>query len=95
MNIPFDWNVMSPTGDFNECDPRTRLHTTINLGGVSMHLEAIEVKGVERGDCVLQVPENDGLEDEVAHLQEFAGGTFVTHEIQGRHYIIIATPHCD
>lgn len=100
INVPFDWSKMKPNGDFNNEDALTRLYASVDLGGARMHMEAIEVRlvdiaGDEFGGQEWQVV-NPSLEDELNSLLRYADyGPFTTHEINGRHYVIVLTPHCE
>lgn len=101
ITVPFDWSKMEPNGDFNnEAEKLTRLYASVDLGGARMHMEAIEVhladiEGDEFGGQEWKVV-NPSLEEELNHLLAYADyGPFVTHEINGRHYVIVLTPHCE
>lgn len=81
-------------------DPKARLLTTVVLvdqfgvGGVHLHLEAVQVHVV--GD--LQVPvEASGYSEEALtnlHLAVDADGHWDTLEVDGREYVVFATPFC-
>ena len=69
----------------------TRLLTTILLNGVLMHLEAWEVYIDDAG--VQQHPTHPEDLDKLTDLMG-ADSPFHTWEINGRRYIVIATPFC-
>lgn len=74
------------------CDepPGTRLLSTIQIGTMNMHLEAWRV---EVQDGVQIAP---GNEERYDCLYEAVGAArhFTTIEIDGRDYILVATPYC-
>lgn len=80
--------------------PESRLLcSSVVINGLSMHLEAYEVKqlpvehnGMEYEE---QVAANSAFEDEVGSHQAMQDTTFQTTEIMGRTYILVATPHGD
>lgn len=97
INIPFDFAKMTPNGDFNGADARTRLYATVDLGGEPMHMEAIQVETATEGhhegyDRAVNVE----LQEELDHLQAYADyGPFRTTIIDGRRYVLVLTPHCE
>lgn len=67
----------------------TKLHCVISISGTMMHLEAIQVHDV--GDE--QQPVNRDLTDEFMYLSLYGSdGPFDTTEINGKSYILVATP---
>ncbi len=97
IRIPFDYSQMKPNGDFN--DPgnpdaaQTRLYCSVELGGVCLHMEAIQV---EEGDECPLLAINKSLQDDIDSLLGYADfGPFRTSMINGRHYVIVLTPFCE
>lgn len=82
------------TADGSEDDKTSRLHATISILGCQMHLKAIAV--VSDDDYIQSAAdvEFDGM---VARVYDAVGGdgpwTEVT--IDGRQYVLIATPYCN
>jgi hypothetical protein len=70
----------------------TRLLTTLNINGLSMHIEAFEVFV----DDSVQKPVNPRYEEAFADWHHAAGGDghFQTVEIFGRSYVLFASPYC-
>ena len=67
----------------------TKLHCVIAICGTMLHLEAIQVHMV--GD--VQAPVNPELADDFTHLALYGNeGVFDTTEINGKHYVLAATP---
>lgn len=67
----------------------TKLHCVISICGTMMHLEAIQVHDV--GDEQQAV--NPDLSHDFTFLGLFASdGTFDTTEINGKLYVLVATP---
>ena len=71
-------------------DPRARLRATIQIGPVPMHLEAI---------AVIEDPESGQIsapgsfrEDDLEILQSMMDTAFTTINIDGRDYVLVATP---
>jgi len=79
----------------DEADPRARLLTHFEINGCPMHLEAVAVRPVN------MAPPFDGqtFEDQIpqwiqtALLDSTDGAAAQTVEIQGRRYVLIATPY--
>lgn len=94
-DIPED--AWQPTGDFstddagNVSDPLSRLSVKIQLAGIKMHVEAIQIKdGQEQVEAA-----NPQLDQDIASLYQMAGWEGEcpdTLEIHGRRYIITAWP---
>lgn len=79
--------------------PASRLLTAINVNDTWMHLEAFEVKQADPGHGVYaggeQIAADPTFEDDVEKLQNMQDTSFVTTEIMGRTYILVATPNGD
>jgi hypothetical protein len=73
-------------------EDRFRLKTTLVVNGLPLHLEAIAVRDGEQG---LQEA-NDPSDESLALVHEAVGahGQWQTLEIDGRDYVLIATPFC-
>lgn len=88
--IPMHLIQWQDTGD--ETNPKARLLAHIRIGDVDMHLEAWEVFEVpEIGQCAVGASMRD---DDHAALCDMMGGAFTTTEIDGRSYVLVATPYC-
>ncbi len=67
----------------------TKLHCLIEIAGTTMHLEAIQVQLI---DDVQQVV-NPDLADEFTYVSLYGNeGEFQTTEINGKSYVLVATP---
>ena len=67
----------------------TKLHCVISISDTMMHLEAIQVHDV--GDE--QQPVNRDLTDDFMYLSLYGSdGAFATTEINGKSYVLVATP---
>lgn len=77
----------------NDDAPEARLLAHIEINGMSLHLEAIEV---EIDDDDYQVAVDPAWEDTFqAHYSAFGGdGAFTTTTINGRTYALFASPFC-
>jgi hypothetical protein len=78
-----DWNIVHPD--------RSWLRAELSVNGLSLHLDAIEVKcdgGVQNGVGAL------GSTLTVLHEAVAADGPWQTVVIDGREYTLIATPFC-
>ena len=93
--MPFNMNcpqidlaslVWDEIGD--DDDPRNRLLTSIRIGPLFMHLEAVEV--VAHGDFL--EAKFEGRDDYLQTLMNFEETTFSTLEIEGRTYVLWAVP---
>jgi len=91
LTIPeSDWEK---TG--SEEDPASRLYYTgMSINGLSMHVEAIAViEKDEQHDYGEQTAADIMFEDEVGTLQDMCDTAFQTTTINGREYVLVATPH--
>jgi hypothetical protein len=78
--------------DSSEPGDRSRLLCIIRIGGQFMHLEAYEA--IEDADGTQQFRGSYGeIADEIYHSVG-SDGPWYTVEIEGRKYVLIATPHC-
>lgn len=80
-------------GDYDECSPgdeRARLRTTIVVAGILMHLEAYQVSDdIEDEQHVI-----DGQLDSIlTNLVGDGAYPLATKIIDGREYILVATPY--
>jgi hypothetical protein len=67
----------------------TKLHCVISISGTMMHLEAIQVREV----AGVQAPANPEFESDFICIGLFGNeGQFDTTEINGKQYILVATP---
>lgn len=67
----------------------SKLHCVINISGTMMHLEAIEVHTVNGEQQAL----NPELASDFTYICLFGNeGQFDTTEINGKHYVLAATP---
>ena len=87
-NIPLDQIVWDKIGEKRESD---RLLAVLNVGPLSMHLEAIAVTRSEGGENVAVDPD---WVDDIEALEDMSRGSFTTLEIEGQEYVLIATPFC-
>ena len=71
-----------------EDDPKSHLLATIQLHGVSMHLEAWQVVTVDG----VQVAKWDGLDTKLTTAQSIMECEFQTAHIGRRDYVLICTP---
>lgn len=78
--------------DSSEDDDRSRLLGTIIVAGCYMHLEAYEM--IEDEDGVQQFRGSYGESADQVYAAISAEGPWETVEMNGRHYVLIATPHC-
>jgi hypothetical protein len=83
-----EWKDSSFDSNF----PRHRLLAQCSIAGCPMHLEAHEVR--TDNDCQEAVGSGSEL---LYHLEQISGGDgpWITTTIEGKEYIIIATPHRD
>lgn len=90
LTVPPD--AWEEVGD--EDDPRNRLIATLYLNTLPMHLEAYEV--YVDPDNGLQVTKCSDLADLVVDLHYGFGadGHWQTLDIEGREYLVFASPHC-
>lgn len=72
-------------------DPLTHLTVTVTIAGTPMFVEAWEVRNVPRPGDTRQEPVSSEFEDLFAELP--GDGPFVTTTINGREYVLVATPH--
>lgn len=88
---PEDWEPTGPDAesDPDEPDPTARLLASINVNGCALHLEAFAV--VDNDSC--QEAAHAHFHDDVEALQNMQDTAFQTVEINGRTYILVATPH--
>ena len=85
-NKPIVWEQ---TGE--EENPRSRLHASVHLFGVFMHLEAWEVREYDTPEYHSQ--EVVAYTTDFDPLYELCGvAAFETLEIEGRQYVVICTP---
>lgn len=94
---PEAWVRTGSDAEQTDDDPASRLLTSIVINGTHMHLEAYAVKEADgethpysKGD---QIAADQMFEDDVATFQGVFECAFDTTEINGRDYILIATPH--
>lgn len=73
-------------------DPQNILHVTVVVCGLSMHFEAWEVTHGDHYQMTAASPYKGELER--IHEAVHGSGPFQTTTINGRSYVIIATPHC-
>lgn len=67
----------------------TKLHCVISISGTMLHLEAIQVHKVG----TVQQPVDPTLEQDFTHVCMFGNeGQFDTTEINGKSYVLVATP---
>lgn len=67
----------------------TKLHCVISISGTLMHLEAIQVHYVSN----VQTTADDDLADDLTFIGRIGNeGTFDTTEINGKSYVLVATP---
>lgn len=93
LNDPPSIDLMAITWDETgmEADPAARLLAHIQIGPVNMHLEAWAVTDNEEGEQV-GLPES-WRDQELDQLQGWMETAFDTVEINGREYVLIATPY--
>lgn len=94
MNIPI--NAWQWIGDYDDSEcPQTALGlATIEINGVSFHVEAIEVRYDD--DQQMQVALNASLDERFGQWFSASNseGTIQTVEIDGREYALFASPYC-
>jgi hypothetical protein len=67
----------------------SKLHCVISISGTMMHLEAIQVHFADDE----QQPVNPELTNDFLYLSLYASdGAFDTTEINGKRYVLVATP---
>lgn len=78
-----------------ESDPKARLLAHIRIAGLDMHLEAWEVEYVDHPDGLqVQCAKEASLSaDSFDKLCAMMDSSFVTTEIDGREYVLVATPY--
>lgn len=85
-----------PTGDFNDCEATTRLSCKIQIAGVPLHVEAIQVYEPYYDDQSTNLkPVNSDFESDIDQLYAMAcwsGDTPMLATIQGREYVILTYP---
>ena len=94
IDLPFDFeNSLLPNGDFADDQPaETRLWCSVNLGGMALHMEAIQVAEIDG----MQRAVNPDLEDDLDALSRIANtGPFRTTTIRGKEYVLVLTPYCE
>lgn len=74
-------------------DPHSRLLAHIRIGSLDMHLEAWEIDQEEE-DCQ-EVKASTLRADDFERLCAMMDSTFQTIEIDGREYVLVATPYGD
>jgi hypothetical protein len=70
----------------------SRLMATLVVNGLPLHLEAIEVEVDESRIQRASDESDDSLE--LVHMAAGADGHWQTLEIDGREYVLMATPFC-
>lgn len=88
-SIPLDDIEWGETG--HEDSPASRLTAHIRIAGLDMHLEAWEVETDDHGDQSAK-PETF-RETDFDSLAMMMDCTFETVEINGREYVLLATPY--
>lgn len=83
--------VWDETGE--DDDPRARLLAHIRIGPLDMHLEAWAVDRDESG--VQHALESTMRADDFNSLCLMMDTSFITVEIDGRDYVLVATPYGD
>ena len=89
MNITIPFEQWEQTG--SEEDITSRLLSGITINGLPLHVEAIAIDP----DDDIQKAADPTFEDDVERYQSIQDTNFRTTEINGRQYIIVATPHGD
>lgn len=74
-------------------DPKNRLLTSIKIGPLFMHLEAVEVE--RTGEDGYLSAKYEGRDDYLQTLMNLEETTFSTLEIDGRAYVLWAVPFGD
>ena len=89
VNIPSD--AWEPTGP--DSDPQSRLLACLDVGGYPMHLEAYEVM-IDKHKT--QVAANSLFDTNVENAYGVGepDKPFETIDINGKTYILVATPYC-
>lgn len=97
--VPQNFVLVVPDDAWDWCgdeeqDPsrRTRATATITINGVMFHLDAWLVKDSEPFETQEMV-EGDSDVDAI-HGAVYADGSFETVTIEGREYVLVATPYC-
>jgi hypothetical protein len=82
--------ILIPTGMWrDDRGDRSKLHCIISISGTMLHLEAIQVQVVDE----VQQPVNPELADDFMYLSLYGNeGMFDTTEIDGKSYVLAATP---
>lgn len=75
-------------------DPKSRLLAQVAILGCPMHLEAYAVH--YDGDAHMQVPDDISWDVTINDFASAAGsdGPWMTVGIDGREYVLFASPHC-
>lgn len=89
--IPLESIQWDATGE--EHDPSARLLAHIRIGRLNMHLEAWAVERDEAG--VQRALESTMRADDFNSLCLMMDTSFITVEIDGRDYVLVATPYGD
>ncbi|WP_062120406.1 hypothetical protein [Aureimonas sp. AU40] len=90
--IPLDKLVWDEIGE--DDNPRSRLLAHIEIGPVSLHLEAWEVTERDDGNGSEQVAvEGSARTDDLDRLQTMMDCAFTTLDMNGRSYVLVATPY--
>lgn len=87
IKIPDDaWEDSS-----GDAPPGSRLLAQMHINGLAFHVEAIEVKEGERGQCAA----DSSFDHELAGVWAIGGPDYVpgTNMINGREYVVVVTPH--
>lgn len=74
-------------------DPLAALLTTVFVNGLPLHLEAWEVFTDTDGVQHAKTPYDEDFG--AIHNAVHGDGPFMTTSINGRNYVIIATPYCE
>lgn len=89
--IPLELLRWDDTGE--EHDPKARLLAHIQIGTLDMHLEAWAVSKDEEG--IQRAAESTMRSDDFDSLCNMMDCSFQTIEIDGREYVLVATPFGD
>jgi hypothetical protein len=83
-------HILIPPGMWRDVHgDASKLRCVISISGTMMHLEAIQVHVV----ADTQQPVNADFADDFLHLSLYASdGAFDTTEINGKPYVLVATP---
>lgn len=86
--IPLEAIVWNECGE--ESDPAARMLAHVKIGSLDMHLEAWQIENIDDCQFATEASMRTGDFNELAGMMD---STFQTIEIDGRDYVLVATPY--